>query len=361
MTAGGHRTTTCQWYRGTSATKVRGLQLILLRKHALRFSALFQGKRLRARSLRATALVFGSMGVTKALQLGSNLILTRLLFPEAFGLMALVGVFIAGIQLVSDIGIRPSLIRSTRSDEPIFQSTAWTLQVVRGGWITGLSLLLAWPYSKVYDEPMLAPLISIVAFAALFSGFASIQNSMMARHLILGKVVTLQIVGRIVDVIVMVSFAWLFQSVWGLAIGNVVGTAVTTALSLIFLPSPNHRFAWDRSVLDEIVSFGRWILLATLFTFLGNRGLQAVRGYLVDLDTLAFLHIALMFSSIVIEIVQRVLNTVGYPGPCGSHPQEPGANQAGDRKDPDAANPGLDAVLPADGRCGDAADRVSLR
>ena len=135
----------------------------------------------------------------------------------------------------------------------------------------------------------------------------------MARQLILGKVVTMQIIGRLVDVAVMVAFAWYFQSVWGLAIGNVVGAMVSTALSHVILPSPHHRFAWNRSVLSEIVTFGRWILLATLFTFLGTRGLQAVRGYLIELDTLAFLHIGMMFSIIIVEIVQKVLGIVGFP------------------------------------------------
>jgi hypothetical protein len=37
---------------------------------------------------------------------GRNLILTRLLFPEAFGLMALVQVFVVGLQMFSDIGIQ---------------------------------------------------------------------------------------------------------------------------------------------------------------------------------------------------------------------------------------------------------------
>ena len=111
----------------------------------------------------------GSLVVTKGLQLGANLVLTRILFPEAFGLMALVGVFIAGIQLISDIGIRPSLIRSSRGEDPEFQATAWTLQVVRGVWVTALALLLAWPYALIYDQPILAPLISVVAFSAFFT------------------------------------------------------------------------------------------------------------------------------------------------------------------------------------------------
>jgi hypothetical protein len=55
-----------------------------------RFFRLFSGDALRARAFRSTALTMLKFGGDNILRLGSNLILTRLLFPEAFGLMALV-------------------------------------------------------------------------------------------------------------------------------------------------------------------------------------------------------------------------------------------------------------------------------
>ncbi|GAB1360936.1 hypothetical protein MASR1M32_01720 [Rhodobacter sp.] len=88
---------------------------------------------LMARALRGSALTAGSYAVTQALRLASNLILTRLLFPEAFGLMALVSVVLVGLQMFSDTGIGPAISRSPRGDEPAFLDTAWTVNVARGG------------------------------------------------------------------------------------------------------------------------------------------------------------------------------------------------------------------------------------
>ncbi len=287
--------------------------MILVKEHALKFRALFDGSHLRARSLRATVLTFVSFGGSKVMQLGANLILTRILYPEAFGLMALVSVFITGLQLMSDVGIKASLVRSTRAEDPVFQATSWTLQIVRGGWVTLLALIFAWPYAWLYDQPMLAPLILVMAFAPLIGGFGSIQRAIMERRLSLGRLVTLQLAGQVANAVVMVGFAVAFQSVWGLAWGNLAGAIVVVVLSHLILPSPNHRFMWDRSVLTEIVTFGRWVLVATLFTFLGQRGIQGVRGYLTDLETLAFLHIAMMFGWLIGELVQAVLKGVAYP------------------------------------------------
>ena len=55
---------------------------------------------LTGRALRGSALTAGSYAITQGLRLASNLILTRLLFPEAFGLMALVSVVLVGLQKI---------------------------------------------------------------------------------------------------------------------------------------------------------------------------------------------------------------------------------------------------------------------
>ncbi|HBB84471.1 MAG TPA: polysaccharide biosynthesis protein, partial [Sulfitobacter sp.] len=86
-----------------------------------------------ARALRSTSWIVLSYGGAQAIRLASNLILTRLLFPEAFGLMALIQVVIVGLTLFSDVGIGPSIAQSKRGDDRDFLNTAWTIQAIRGG------------------------------------------------------------------------------------------------------------------------------------------------------------------------------------------------------------------------------------
>jgi O-antigen/teichoic acid export membrane protein len=56
--------------------------------------------------LAASTWAVASGGVTQALRLGTNLILSRLLFPEAFGMMAIVSSVLAGLEMFSDPGCR---------------------------------------------------------------------------------------------------------------------------------------------------------------------------------------------------------------------------------------------------------------
>lgn len=111
---------------------------------------------------------------TYGIRLLSTLVLTRLLAPDVFGLMSLVWVFIGAISMLSDIGTIPSVIRSPRGDEKVFLDTAWTIQAVRGFWIGGLTLLIAWPISRLYDEPQLFPILCTVAVMPVIDGMNSI-------------------------------------------------------------------------------------------------------------------------------------------------------------------------------------------
>ena len=58
-----------------------------------------------------------SFGGDNVLRLASNLILTRILFPEAFGLMALVQVVLASLSMLSDLGIFSAIVQNKRGDD----------------------------------------------------------------------------------------------------------------------------------------------------------------------------------------------------------------------------------------------------
>ena len=68
----------------------------------------FGGASLGARAMRSSFWTTGSFVSSQVIRLLSNLVLTRLLFPEAFGMMALVTVFIQGLANFSDVGVTPA-------------------------------------------------------------------------------------------------------------------------------------------------------------------------------------------------------------------------------------------------------------
>ena len=63
---------------------------------------------------------------------GSNVLLTRLLQPEVFGLMAMVQLIHFSLHMLADVGLSQAVTSDARGDDDDFLNTVWSMQVVRG-------------------------------------------------------------------------------------------------------------------------------------------------------------------------------------------------------------------------------------
>ena len=124
---------------------------------------------LKALVLRGSTWTIAGSGSGQLIRLIRNLILTRLLFPEAFGLMTLVWMVMYGLEMLSDVGLGPAIIRDPRGDDPDFLNTAWTVQAIRGAVLWGASCLIAYPMATFYSAPDLAQLIPVAGLTALLA------------------------------------------------------------------------------------------------------------------------------------------------------------------------------------------------
>lgn len=269
--------------------------------------------RLRSLAVKGAIWTFAGHGATQALRLGGNLILTRLLFPEAFGLMALVQVVTRGLEMFSNIGVDGSVIRDPRGDEPGFLNTAWTLRVIRGIGLWLMASLVAWPASWLYDQPLLLWMIPVTGLTSVVTGFESIAALTCRRHVRLKPLVIRDIAGSILGLIIMVLLAVLLKSVWALVIGTLVRVVVVCGLSYVMLPGPRASFAWDHQALKEMYRFGRWLFISTALSFLLQQGDRAILGGLITAKELGIYTIAAVLAQFVVEILRRLTQAVLFP------------------------------------------------
>jgi len=252
-----------------------------------------------SRILRGSALVIVGFGGVQALRFASNLILTRLLFPEAFGLMAIVSVVIVGMTMFSDVGTGPSIMRSPRGDDPVFLDTAWVLQIGRGAVLWIVSFAIAGPLAAFYDEPSLAWLLPLAGVGLLFDGLRTTRIETENRHLRMTRIVAVELGAQAVAVSVCVALAYVFREVWALAVAGIVIAAVRCALSWTVLPGHVHRFRFERAAAAELIGFGKWIFLSTIAGFLISQSDRLVLGAFLSIGALGVYNIGFFLSFFV--------------------------------------------------------------
>jgi len=273
-------------------------------------------------ALRGSVWTMAGYGASQILRLVSNLILTRLLFPAVFGQMALVFIFIQGLQMFSDVGTGPAIIQNERGDHPGFLRTAWTIQVFRGFALWICSALIAWPAATFYEQPLLVWLIPAAGFTAVLQGLESTSMHTLQRHLQLGRLTLVELVGQVAGMVVTVLLAWGDRAiygadhpgaVWCVVVGSLAGAVARLVLSFTWLPGIRHRLEWDRAEAKILMSFGRWIFVSTMLTFLAAQSDRLVFGKMIPMDLFGVYGIASMLAALPTQAVQKLGGSVIFP------------------------------------------------
>lgn len=257
----------------------------------------FRGGSLNARFMRGSMFTLGGYAMGQFLRLASNLILTRLLFPEAFGLMALVAVIMQGLAMFSDVGVSPAIMQSKRGDDQHFLDTAWTIQVVRGALLWLIACVIAIPVSQVYGDPLLAWILPCAGISLLIAGFNPTRMDTANRHLLLGRLTGLDLAAQTASLVIAVVLAWYLQSVWALVISGIASATILLLLYNLFLPGQSNRFKWEREAAAELISFGKWIFLSTICGFLYMQGDKLLLGKYLPLDQFGVYNIGFFLAS----------------------------------------------------------------
>lgn len=271
------------------------------------------GDGLRERAMRASAWTVGGNLASVVIRLGSNLLLTRLLFPEAFGIMAIVQAVMIGIALLTDAGIEPAVIKSQRGHESIFLNTAWTLQVMQGVliWlvICGVSPLV----SSFYAQPILVDLLPVAGLGAILGGLTSTKFFSAARTLSIKVRVLIEVGSYAFGVLVIIVLAWTDGTIWSLVWGGLAGSLLKVLASHLLQEGSKNKIVWEWRSVKELFGFGQWVMLSSALTFLVGEGSKLLLGAFLGVKLLALFTLASTMNLVFWQIAQQLNSRVFFP------------------------------------------------
>ena len=256
--------------------------------------------------------IFG-FGFALASRFLGNLILTRLLFPEAFGLMVIVQAVITGVTMLSDLGIEQSIVYHSRGDSAEFLNTAWTLNIIRNVFLWVAICALATPIAFFYGEPIISQVLPVAGLAGIIASFSSTNLASADRNLIVAKATLINTGSYVTGLTSTIILAWADHSIWSLVVGNIIGTGLRTVGSHVLLGGISNKFAWDHGSIRAMTSFGRWIFLSSALTFLVGEGTRLLVGSLLPITMLAFFNLAISMAQLPLQIVQQLAAKVLLP------------------------------------------------
>lgn len=287
-------------------------------------AAVRSGTGLPQRMLRSAAWLLGSNLVSQALRLTSSLILTRLLLPESFGLMAAVQTLYFGLVMFSDLGVWQSVVSHPDGERPEFLGTAFAVQLLRGVLLAAIIGLIALglftsavyaPFKSgtVYADPRLPWMVLSLTACALLQGAESMHIACAQRALQTRALTRLELLSQIGGMVTTIGTALWSRSVWSLVAGTLVASLLRTVLSHTLLQGPAYRLTWHRASVGAIVGFGRWIFVSSIIGFAAAHGEKLILGGTLSTTEFGVFSIASLLMAAIVGLVGNLNAHLVFP------------------------------------------------
>jgi O-antigen/teichoic acid export membrane protein len=279
---------------------------------------------LQRRMLRAAGWLVGSNAASQALRLMSSLVLTRLLLPESFGLMATVQTLFFALVMFSDLGVWQSVVTHPRGEEAKFLGTAFSVQLVRGVLLAAIVALIAlglklcalyapFKADTVYADARLPAMVLVFSLSALLQGAESMHIATAQRALQTRLITRLELSTQLAGMIVTIGFAVWTHSVWSLLLGTVTASFARTLLSHSLFAGPVYKPCWDPECLRDIVGFGKWIFLSSIIGFAAANGEKLLLGGALTAQDFGVFSIASLLLAAIVGLVGNLNAHLVFP------------------------------------------------
>lgn len=226
---------------------------------------------------RGAAVTFAAQLARVALQMGSIVVLARLLAPEQYGLMAMVLVFVGVGEVFRDFGLSTAAVRAATVTHAQRSNLFWINLGI--GAALGVTLAVAAPLiGLLFDEPDVVPVARVVAVVLLLNGLATQYRADLVRQMRFGALAAADVGAQCVAIGAAVGAAWAGAGVWALVIQQVLQAFV---LLCVLVGTGRWRPAWPRRgvPMREFWHFGWNLVASQLLGYLGNNIDSLVIGW----------------------------------------------------------------------------------
>lgn len=270
------------------------------------------GDALRARAARGGMSLGAGTAAEQVSRFARNMLLARLLMPSAFGTMAIVMSSAAMIISLSDVGLVPAVIQHPRGGDDSFLDAAFWLGLLRALGIYAFIFTIAPWVARFYANPELTPLLRVALLATLFDALMSPRSKLIQKEMKFARYAIISNGGAICGVLTAIVLAFIYRSVWALAIGYAAENAFHCLLSYILCPGL-PKLKWDRVAYGDLIHFSKGMFGLSFFNLIFARADIFVLGKLFPASILGLYTLAVYLVQTPATFLIKMLSSLLLP------------------------------------------------
>jgi lipopolysaccharide exporter len=273
---------------------------------------LLLGDGLKARAVRGGTWLGAGSVAEQAVRFARNMILTRLLAPNAFGAMAIVMSCSSIVGTLTDVGQRAAVIQNPRGREQAYLNAGWWMGMGRAICMYAIIFAMGPWVARFYGNAELCGLLRVALLSTLFDGAMSPRSILPQKEMKFGRWMAISNGGGICGVILTVTLSFYLRDVWALAIGACSENAFRCLLSYILCPGL-PSLGWDRGAARDLYRFSRAVVGLSFLNLIFSRTDIFVLGKLYSTTILGLYTMAVLLVQTPSSFLTSMMGQILFP------------------------------------------------
>ena len=240
-----------------------------------------------------------------------GIILARLLTPDDFGAIAMLGVFIAISNTFIDSGFTQALIRKLDRTDVDYSTVFYFNFVISVLCYIVLFLLAPW-VANFYKIPILCPVLRVQAITLIINSLCVIHTTQLTIAIDFKGIAMRGLYSVLISGVVGIVLAYLGLGIWALVVQGLLAEVV----NMVFLWSYNKwkplwTFSWQS--FRELFSFGGKLLASGLLNTVYDNLNSLIIGKMFTARDLGYYNRGTQFARFPGNTINSILQKVTYP------------------------------------------------
>lgn len=266
---------------------------------------------LKKKAIDGVLWTFSQQFSVQIINLGVQIILARLLLPEAFGVIALLQVFMSIGQTLMDGGMTSSLIRTKNVDQKDY-STVFFINLFSSVFLYFLLYASAPAIADFFNQPSLVPVIRAYTLIFVIQALVAVQTTRLTKEMNFKLQMYMQIPSTIFGGIVGLSLAYYGFGVWSL-VWMAIANRTLFMIQHWFMTGWKPDFIIDKERLKHHFGFGYKLTLSALLTSIYTNSYTFIIGKFFSATQLGFYNQANTLRMFPVANLTAALHKVTYP------------------------------------------------
>ena len=249
--------------------------------------------------------------LTRGVNFVIGIVLARLLSPTDYGLVGMMGIFLAISQLFIDGGLTSALIRTKNPSDKDF-STVYIINLTLSVVFYFLLFFCAPVVADFYDQPLLKPLMRVVSLILIIGSVASVHGTLLTIRVDFKTKSYISIISAVVSGTVGIVCAYKGMGVWALVAQSIASASAITLLTLLFVRWM-PRLVFSKESFKRLFSYSSKLLAASCISTIYDNAYPLVIGKKFTAADVGQYTRAGQFPGIANDTIVGALNRVAFP------------------------------------------------